>query len=98
MTRYDEDAWWRLGQAVHTARMMRTELRDTKAWSEAVHVSTRTLLGLERGKSVGHETITAIEQTLGWPPDFAFKVLADREASTVPPPPVTPQADPLTGT
>lgn len=64
MKTYSPEHWQALGGWVAGARAQ-AGYSDTKQWAEAVGRSTRQLLGLERGESVGPKTIEAVASTLG---------------------------------
>lgn len=67
----------RLGAAVRSARKRRG-FRETTDWAAAVGRSGRSLLGFERGESMGDETRERIELALGWPPEVATAIVSQQ--------------------
>lgn len=82
MASYQDEDWRRLGAAVRSARY-RVGVRNTEEWAELVGKTTRTLLGLERGESVGRETLTAVENALSWKPGTATRILDNADLGPV---------------
>lgn len=69
MKSYPAEHWQALGDWVASARAQ-AGYSDTKKWAAVVSRSTRQVLGLERGESVGPKTIEAVAEALGiaaWP-------------------------------
>ena len=64
MKTYPAEHWTALGQWVATARLQAGH-SDTQAWASRVGRSTRIVLGLERGESVGAKTLEAVALALG---------------------------------
>lgn len=77
MQTYGLSAWRYLGQQIKTARKQ-AGYRDSKEWAEKVGRSTRILLGLERGETVGDDTLERIELALEWPVGRCEALLASR--------------------
>lgn len=82
MKDYPAENWKALGDWVSLARHQ-TNYSDTQAWAKAVGRSTRILLGLERGESVGAKTIEAIAEVLGVANWSVFGILESGSSANV---------------
>lgn len=81
MKTYPPGHWKALGSWIAGARTQ-AGYSDTKEWSAAASRSTRQLLGLERGESVGPKTIEAVATALEVDSGVLFGILEAGEAST----------------
>lgn len=75
--------WKRLARHVRSRRM-ELGYATTRQLAEAVDISFRTIGNLERGVAVGPNTLTAVENVLGWTPGSALEVLAGGEPASRP--------------
>lgn len=79
MRKYPADHWLALGQWVHDARHQ-AGITDTRQWEQAVGRSSRMLLGLERGETVGAGTLKGIAEALDVPLARLYRILESGSA------------------
>lgn len=78
MKTYPASHWEALGRWLASARLQ-AGYGDTRVWAGTVGRSTRVLLGLERGESVGSRTLDAVADTLGVEPWVLIRILESGE-------------------